>query len=305
MRSTTRAAKQVTTLLSALLLVSPATAQTGPSPSSTANASQTARLLGLDPLFEKLASLRTQRACNAPASLEELTARQELLETVQKTALDVDGVLAEIASEQGQLSDLRATLQARRDKTVGRLNTAALITGSGAGTAISATQFTSLGSLTNNIGDGLGVGAGAASTILAILANRKQNGPSAAVGEVPNMLAPLFDGSPVLNTFYPPAILDYLRAVPAGQDEARGTRLEQLKAQWVAAGRLDPSGSKRQQEIAAVTSSATPTVKVSIQDLTTRIAMLVDVAGRVSLLKRDLSTLMFSYMAKPSSCPAE
>ena len=314
MFSTTKAAKHLGLLLCITTLTiglhsgfaqKGSTTNPGASSSPDTDSGQTAHVLGLEPLVERLASLRAQRACDSPATLDELTARQDLLEAVQKASLDADGVLAEIANEQGQLSDLRASLQARRDKTVGKLNAAALITGSGAGTAVSATQFTSLGSRINNFGDGVGIGAGAASTILSILATRMQNGPSGTVGEVPNMLAPLFDGSPVLNTYYPPSVVDYLHTVPANEDAKRGTRLEQLKALWVDSGRLDPSGPRREQEIAAFTSSANPAVKVSIQDLSTRIAMLVDVAGRASLLKRDLAALMRSYLARPSRCSTE
>ena len=40
-------------------------------------------------------------------------------------------------------------------------------------------------------------------------------------------------------------------------------------------------------------------VKISIDDLTDRIAMLTDVSGRVSLMKRDLALIMRSYLTKP------
>lgn len=269
---------------------------------STMLSQQTAQILGIDSRLEKLSSMRAQRPCDLPASLEELAIRQQLLETVEQATLDVDSVLAEISNEQGQLANLRTSLEARRDKTVAKLNAAALITGSGAGAAVSATQFTNLGARTNNIGDGLGVGAGTVSTVLSIIAVRKQNGPNGTVGQVPNMLAPLFDMKGVLNTYYPPVVLRYLQTVPADEDPSRGTRLEQLKAMWVESGRIDPDGTQRQKEITGLTSSSDPTVRVSIQDLTTRIGMLVDVAGRTSLMKRDLSAIMRSYGATPPQC---
>jgi len=52
------------------------------------------------------------------------------------------------------------------------------------------------------------------------------------------MLAPLFDRSPVLSTYYPGTALQYLQTVPVNEDPSRGTRLEQLKGQWVQSGRL-------------------------------------------------------------------
>jgi hypothetical protein len=39
-------------------------------------------------------------------------------------------------------------------------------------------------------------------------------------------------------------------------------------------------------------------VKLSIDDLSDRIAMLTDVSSRVSLMKRDLAVLMHFYMNK-------
>ena len=264
---------------------------------------QTARILGIQPLLLKLAAVKAQSGCGPTATLEELTIRQQVVEEVQSATLDVDGVLAEIANEEGQLSSLRTSLQSKRDSTVAKFNTASLITGSAAGALVSATQFNTLGSRSNNIGDGFGIGAGVASTIFSIIANRKQNGPNGMVGEVPNMLAPLFDGAPVLNTYYPPEVFRYLRVVPANEDPSRGTRIEQLKAEWRQSGRLgDSTSTSSQRQIAALTSSSDSRVKISINDLSNRISMLVDVSGRVSLMKRDLAAIMRSYMDKPAGC---
>jgi hypothetical protein len=284
----------------------PASLTQGSQSLATLGADQTAHILGFDPLLQRLSALRAQRACGSPATLEELTIRQQLLEAVQTAALDVDGVLGEISNEEGELSNLRTSLQTRRDGTVAKFNALALITGAGAGAAVSATQFSFAGKTTNDVGDGVGIAAGAASTLFSILATRRQNGPSGTVGEVPNMLAPLFDGTPVLNTYYPPAVLQYLQTVPADSDASRGTRLDQLKAQWVQSGRLDPSASgKRRQKITTLTSSSNADVKVSIGDLSDRIAMLVDVSGSVSLMKRDLATMMRSYARKSADCTAQ
>lgn len=83
------------------------------------------------------------------------------------------------------------------------------------------------------------------------------------------MLAPLFDRSPVLNTNYPDIVLQYLQSVPPGETTERGTRLEQLKAEWGAAGRLDSSDTaKEQKKITVLTASGEKDVKISIDDLT-------------------------------------
>ncbi len=294
------------------LLLSPATApaqaypadpQAPRPPALDQNAAQIVDFLGLAPIQHRVLNLQSQRPCGSPATLDELTGRQELLGSIQASSLDVDSVLAEISNERGKLSDLRTSLQSRRDRSVARLNTAALITGSGLSAVVSATQFTTLGSKTQNTGDAVGIGAGAASTILSLLAAHRQQGPNGTVGGIPNMLAPLFDRTPVLDTSYPPAVLHFLDSVPATEDPSRGTRLEQLKAEWVKAGRLDPAHTpKRPEKITALTTSDNPDVKVSIDDLTDRIAMLGDVAGHVALIKRDLATLMRFYVRSTQIC---
>ena len=55
-------------------------------------------------------------------------------------------------------------------------------------------------------------------------------------------------------------------------------------------------------QVAALTSSSNPKVRISINDLSNRIGMLMDVSGRVSLMKRDLAAIMRSYMDKPAGC---
>jgi hypothetical protein len=259
--------------------------------SALASAQQTAQILGLDRTIQRVRQLQM----NTPMTEEERSLRLQLLESIQIASLEVDQVLGEISNERNELGDIRAALQRRRDKSVGRFTTAALLTGSGLGIAVSAAGYSSLGSKTNDAGDTLGIVSGAASTMFSIIAARRQKGPNASVGEVPNMLAPLLGGTPILKTYYPPAVLQYLQTVPPG-GAPHSTRLERLKQAWIQSGRLDSSnGKKLQQTTAAATSSDNPSVKVSIDDLTNRIAMLGDVEGRVSLMKRDLSVLMSSY----------
>jgi hypothetical protein len=249
--------------------------------STLASARQTAQIFGIDRKIQRVRELQAERGANTSLTEEERSLRLGLLESLQMAILDIDGVLGEISNERNQLGDLRASLQLRRDKSVGRFTTAALLTGSGVGIAINATQYSSFSSRTNNV---------------SIMAAKRQKGPNGSVGDVPNMLAPLLGGAPVLNTYYPPAVLQYLQSVPP-DDLTHGTRLDQLKQSWIKSGRLDSSSAKTEQQTTAIaTSSQNPDVKVSIDDLTNRMAMLGDVEGRVYLMKRDLSVLMRLYI---------
>lgn len=108
-------------------------------PATDPDAEQTARIFGLDSRISELRALRAQRPADGKPTFEEILIRQELLESIQSAILDVDGVLAELSNERGQLADLRSSLQSRRDRRVSRLNAAALITGSGLGVAVNAT----------------------------------------------------------------------------------------------------------------------------------------------------------------------
>ncbi len=300
-------------LLAAWLLVGPsAAAQTQAPPSyalegvetQSSEIKQVAEILGMTERLRTLQDLQGYAACNAAATLPELTLRQSLLESIEGSELDVESAVAEIDNERGELGNLQTALRSSRDKTVAKLNAAALITGSGIGAAVSVSQFTSLGSRTNNVGDSVGIGSGATSTLLAYLAVRKAHGPEQSVAEVPNMLAPLFDRPAVLNTHYPAVVLQYLKSVPPGQAGRHGTRLEQLKAEWAEAGRLDSTdAAKEEKKIVVLTTSGEKDVKISIGDLTDRIAMLGDVSGRISLMKRDLALLLRSYK-RMDVCPA-
>ena len=266
------------------------------------NVMRTAAILGLDLRIQALQAIQKNRAWDSAPPMDEIAVRQELLEDIQAATLDIAGVIAELSNEQSELGSLRTELQMRRDKKVGRLTTAALLTGSGLGVAATGTQFDIFSSKTANVGDGIGVGSGVASTILSLLAAKAQAGPRGAVGQTPNMLAPLLGGTPVRNTFYAPSVLAYLRSVPPEEDPSRGTRLDQLMQVWDQAGRLsskDPALHEKQ--LTALTSSGNRDLKLSIGDLTDRIAMLGDVRGRVSLMNRDLASIAHAFFCTASS----
>jgi hypothetical protein len=259
-------------------------------PLANQNAEQVAKILGISQLVTDVRLMHTQAACASRATVEELSMRQDILETVEAASLDVDGVLAELDNERAHLSELSAALQSRRDHAVGLANIANLVTGTGLGIGVNALQFSAS---TANIGNGLGVGSGIGSTVLSMIGIRRQRGPLATPGRVPNMLAPLFGREAKLNSYYPQEVLEYLHSQPPGADT--GSRLEDLMAEWRQAGRMGQAGSATaEMKITLLTSSSDNKVKLSIDDLSDRTAMLSDVAGRVALMKRDLAELVQS-----------
>jgi hypothetical protein len=267
------------------------------------HASQVAGILGIKPLVDRAMALSAGRPAGTSMSQEEVSLRQEISERVLTAGFDVDGVLAEIDEERARIIEARAYLQARRDRGVNLLSIANLVTGSGVGIAVNALQFSSA---TANVGNGIGVGSGIASTVLSLIGIRMQRGPAQPLGAAPNMLAVPFGRKPVLSSDYPEDVLAYLNSVPPGEAPDRGTRLQQLMREWVAFGRLDPPDTpKGQKEIELMTASLDPKQKLRIDDLTNRAMMLADVAGRVSLMKRDLAELLRAVHAAHKSRVAE
>jgi hypothetical protein len=259
------------------------------------NTEQIANILGISDIVHSAKTLRAQAPCHAAPTIDELAMRQEILERVTVSSLEVDGVLAELNNEQARLSELSSALQSRRDHSLNLVNVANLVTGTGVGIGVNALQFSSS---TANIGNSLGVGSGVASTVLSIIGIRRQRGPLAAVGRVPNMLAPLFRRDAKLNSYYPPIVLTYLHSAPAGQSKDSGSRLDRLMTQWSQTGRTEPAGSSKSiKKITKLTSSSDDKVALSIDDISDRTAMLSDVAGEVALTKRDLAGLMVSIRA--------
>lgn len=229
--------------------------------------------------------------------------RQEIVEAAVTCSFGVDGVLAELENERAHLFELRAALATRRDRSVGLLNVANIITGTGLGIAVNAMQ---LSDASARAGDNVGIVSGVGSTVLSVLGIHRQRGPLRSTGRIPNMLSPLFGQPTVLNSYFPPEVLEYLHSTVAGETpEGGSSRLDQLIAEWRQEGRLGPVGSpKTDQQIARLTSSLDTKTKLSIDDISNRIAMLSDVTGRVGLMKRDLGALMVS-LRKEKACDGE
>jgi hypothetical protein len=243
-------------------------------------AAELADLLGVRQLIERIEH-------SAPATLESLAARQEIVERTVTASLEIDGVLAEIDSEAAQVNELRAYLEARRDRTIA-LNTIANIVSGGAGGVVG--QILQIHHQTG--GSIVGAAAGGGSAVLSALGLRQERGGRQALGVAPNMLARLFDRSAEFHSQYPDLVWRYLDAVPPGE-AAAVTRRAALVRDWVRIGRIDaPDQAKGSRKIDLLTSSVTSQRSLGIDVLADRAMMLADVRSRVSLMKRDLGKMM-------------
>jgi hypothetical protein len=251
---------------------------------------QVADEIGVIPL---LAQLSSKRVAGSTISLESLTVRQEITEKVLAASLDVDSVNAVIDSEIEQIRSIRSDLQSRRDKAQNIINVASIVTGGTLGVVNTALQFKSS---TANLGNGIGLGGGAASVVLSIVGIRKQSGGRRVLGDSPRMLARFFGRQPAaaesIKSEYPEEVWSYLNSATPSQ-AAMGTRREQLIAKWKTEGRIKQDGSPNgQRKIEALSGNISQARRLNIDELSDRVAMLLDVRARVSLMKRELSEIL-------------
>jgi len=262
-------------------------------------AAQVADEIGVAQLFDQL---RNQRYAGSRVRLESLAVRQEITEKVFAASLDVDSLNAVIDSEIEQIRSIRSDLQSKRDKAQNIVNIASIVTGGAFGAITSALQFKPS---TVNLGNGIGVGGGAGSVLLSIIGIRKQNGGRQSLGDSPRMLARFFNRQPeameAIPSVYPGAVWSYLNSAAPSHSKI-GTRREELIAKWRSEGRIQQDGSpKGERRIESLSGNISQTRRLNIDELNDRVAMLLDVRARVSLMKRELSEILRGLSADKST----
>jgi hypothetical protein len=265
-------------------------------------AAQVADEIGVAQLLKRLESSPGRPlADGSRVSLESLAVRQEITERVLSTSLEIDSVNAVIDSEIDQIRGIRADIQAKRDKAQNIINIASIFTGGVAGAITSALQFKPS---TVNLGNGIGVGGGAGSVVLSIIGIRMQGGRR-SLGDSPRMLARIFgrqsDATEAIPSVYSEEVWSYLNSAAPSQPNT-GTRREQLIAKWRSEGRIQQDGSpKGERRIESLSGNISQMRRLSINELDDRVAMLLDVRARVSLMKRGLSEILRALSAAISN----
>ena len=260
-------------------------------------ATEVAKEIGVTPLLERLMKLPdSERGVGGGVmSAEALSLRQQITETVVSASLEIDGTVAEIDSELGQIAAVRSVLEARRDRALAIGTIANIVAGGATGVLGTALQFKDTTAKAGNI---IGVAGGGVATFLSVIGIRQQRGGKQALGIAPNMLAKFFDRPAEFHSEYPEEIWAYLNAVPPSEGSIE-TRRAQLLKQWTATGRIDETNStKATKKLELLTSGVSQQRKLSLDLLSDRAAMLNDVRAKISLMKRDLSKLMLALRAK-------
>lgn len=241
----------------------------------------TAELIGILPEVNELKKTTADR-------WKILWLHQHISEQVMAVSLQVDATIAQIDNEIARANELHSYLADRRDRTVSRANLLGVIVG---GTVGATSSGLGLSSNLTKPAAAVGIGAGTLSAGLALAGIHAQKGESSQFEFPSNMLAKFFDRPTLSNSEYPGEIWRFLNeAAPAGPDNL--SRKQELIQTWIRVKRIDSLTST--EKIDHLTSQPSEGLKLSIDDLEDRAAMLQDVRARIAYLKRDLGALLKS-----------
>lgn len=257
---------------------------------------QVGKEIGVFPLVQHLRALEAE--CNQATcmSLEELALHQQITEAVVVASLDVDGVLAKIDHERAEIIELRQRLSLRRNRNIGLLSMANIITGTGSGIIGTAMQFNNRTAIP---GDAVGVAGGVAGVFLSILGLETHAG-TGALEAAPSMLAPLLGRGTGRHTAYPHDVWAYLNTPPASNSRDSESPRQKLIDDWVREKQIGwPSAPSSQKKINLLTSKLNDRKRMSLKVLVDRNIMLLELSARVSLMTGDLRDLMKAIAITP------
>ncbi len=252
------------------------------------SAEETAKAIGLLPLFERIKALRAQPP--EGHEMELLRVQQQVLLQVTSASLQVDAAEGQIEVEIAETRELENYLSGKRDSTVDRLNLINLGIGGTTGTAASALGFT----MHDHAAAVIGIIGGVATAALTFAALRASHGRNQELMVASNMLSQVFAHPADANNVYPPVVVNFMNAI-APNDPDGFSRQDRLIHDWVNVGRIDdPKTGKGKDKIDHVTSLPGEKVQQSIADLDDRQSMLYDLQVRLNYIKQDLAILLAS-----------
>jgi hypothetical protein len=219
---------------------------------------------------------------------EILWLHQHISERIMAASLQVDATIAQIDNEISIADEVHGYLSDRRDRTVNRANLFGILLGGGLSATSSVLQ---LSTNLDKASTAVDIAGGSASVGFALVGIHAQKGGSARFDFNSNMLAEFFDRPTLPTSQYPATVWAFLNE-PSPTSPEHLTRKAQLLKTWVVVQRLGSLSNT--DKIARVTSEPSEMLKLSIDDLEDRAAMLQDVRARISFLKRDLGNLLAS-----------
>lgn len=272
------------------------------------NSAQLADTIGLTPLLRKIRALKEQVAAGNSGSLENLAARQELWETIQKadiliqrTNLEIDFTTAEIQAETQLYQEILTTFTNDRDKVLARTNAASFISN---GVLWAACEGISIATVNTVFAKNprtvpqftipagiLGVVAGVVPSVASMYTLKAVNGKKKTSEVEPNMLAKIFNYPTTADIEYPSSVWKFLQQVPAAEPNGKD-RTSQLVDRWIADSNMPAFTDRHSKTQLDVLTASKPTKKgLSIATLSARIVMLQTLQSEIFKMKRLLLEL--------------
>jgi hypothetical protein len=267
----------------------------------SAEATQVAQQIGVDKLLQ---SSSNDRSLDASGMVRLLLLRQQITGRVLSASLDIDSVNALIDYEVEQNKTIRSDLETKRDKAQNFINIASFVTSGALGVTSTALQFKSS---TANVGNAIGIAGGATSVTLSIVGLHKQAGGRQALSVSPRMLAAFFGRTPdpqdQIAAVYPEPVWKYLNS-PAPLHSA--TRKDELIEKWKHDGYLDAGSTAGSQSVKseAVLGEVSHLRMLTIDEMSGREKMLLEIRATLSLMKRDLGEILMDLSStEPIDAP--
>ena len=264
----------------------------------SANSVQLANDIQLSPVLDRIQSLH-QRVDSLAASPERsdaridlLEAKQQALQIIERTSLEIDFAMAEMAAEQNVYTAILSTFTSDRDKLLARANAGSFISNGVFWALAEAYDIPTNKHPNLSVPSGtLGIIAGVVPSLASMYTLRAVNGKKKNSDVEPNMLAKLFNYPTTADIEYPKSVWAYLNEVPPG-DSGGKTRKDQIIDRWIADSNIPgftSRGSKSQLDV--ITGSVAQKKGLSIATISTRLVMLEQLSAEIMKMKRMLLEL--------------
>jgi hypothetical protein len=252
--------------------------------------------LEIFPVINELALWRQSHGNMHDArDIDSMAMRQELHEDLFSAFLQTRRVISELDRQISGFDAVARVLEDKRDQAVRNNNILNFTTGG----ALAVSQGAiSIGtpSKFQNAGNELSVIAGGLSALIGAYALKIEKGGKRDAEREPNMLASVFDLTPVEPNKYPPVVWNYINAYEPGQ---RNNRREQLIQRWRTLNYIDKGNdSKALEHLKELCGTVPLKHKVTIQLLRTRIPMLEDLRATVAGMNEYLDEIL-SFVRGP------
>jgi hypothetical protein len=222
---------------------------------------------------------------DAGAHADRLEKTTFMVTAFARANLIVESTMASLDDELGEVLEVRADVRESDDRVSTAWNIAAITIGGALGLVATAMQF---GDRTSEPGDVIAIAGGAATTGLGLMALFATSGDRLPSAVHFNALAPFFGRTSARDPI-PPVVMRYLETTLPGE---RAAHVEELRASWIAEGRISVDGTPdANARIDLLASPLHVGAEVPDDVLTDRAAMLKDVRDRVSLIDADLSSI--------------